>query len=86
MDQDTTWCEGIGLGPGHIVIDGNPAPLPQKGAQRPYPKKRNSAHVYCPNGWMIKMPLGMEVSLDSSNIVLDGDAVPLPKRGQSPQF
>jgi len=35
MDQDETWhAEQIGLGPGHIVLDGNPAPLP-KGAQLP---------------------------------------------------
>jgi len=25
----------IGLGPGHIVLDGDPAPLPQKGAEPP---------------------------------------------------
>jgi len=41
MDQDETWCGGIGLGPGHIVLDGDPAP--PKGAQRP----QFSAHVCC---------------------------------------
>jgi len=25
----------VGLGPGHIVLDGNPAPLPKKGAEPP---------------------------------------------------
>jgi len=25
MDQDVTWCGGIGLGPGDIVLDGDPA-------------------------------------------------------------
>jgi len=25
----------VGLGPGDIVLDGDPAPLPQKGAQQP---------------------------------------------------
>ena len=25
----------IGLGPGHIVLDGDPAPLPEKGAVPP---------------------------------------------------
>jgi len=34
MDQDTTWYEGIGLDPGHIVLDGDPA-RPRKGAQQP---------------------------------------------------
>ena len=25
----------VGLGPGHILLDGDPAPLPQKGAEPP---------------------------------------------------
>ena len=25
----------VGLGPGHIVLDGDPAPLPKKGAELP---------------------------------------------------
>jgi len=25
----------VGLGPGHIVLDGDPAPRPQKGAEPP---------------------------------------------------
>jgi len=43
----------VGLGPGHIVLDGDPA-HPPKGAQPPF-----SAHVCCGHtaGW-IKMPLG----------------------------
>jgi len=32
----------VGLGPGDIVLDGDPAP-PKKGAQQPH----FSAHVYC---------------------------------------
>jgi len=32
----------VGLGPGQIVLDGDPAPLPKKGAQPPI-----SVHVYC---------------------------------------
>jgi len=35
MDQDATWYGG-GLGPGDIVLDGDPAPL-RKGAQQPPP-------------------------------------------------
>ena len=47
--------EVVGLGPGHNVLDGDPAPLPQKGAEPPI-----LAHFYCGQtaGW-IKMPLGM---------------------------
>ena len=34
-----------------------------------------------PNGWMIKMALGMEVGLGPGHIVLDGEPVPLPQKG-----
>jgi len=30
MDQDAAWYGAIGIGPGHIVLDGDPAP-PKKG-------------------------------------------------------
>ena len=29
MDQDETWHAGIGLGPVHIVLDGDPPPSPK---------------------------------------------------------
>jgi len=58
----------VGLSPGHIVLDGDPAPLP-KGTQPP----EFSAHIRCGQtaAW-IKMPLGMEVGLGSGDYVLDG--------------
>jgi len=34
MDQNETYHGGIGIGPGHIVLDGDPAP-PTKGALQP---------------------------------------------------
>ena len=75
----------VRLGPGDIVLDGVPAPLPKTGAQHP----NFSAHVYCDQtaSW-IKMPLGTEVRLSRANIVLDGDtATPSPKKdAQPPQF
>jgi len=51
----------VGLNPGDFVLDGDPAPLPQKGAE---PPSQFSAHFYCGQtaGW-IKMPLGIEVGL-----------------------
>jgi len=71
------------------VLDADPAPLPQKGAQ---PPPQFSAHVYCGQtaGWIkneqflkgtsahyrpfsAKMPLGMEVGFGSWHIVLDGE-------------
>jgi len=36
----------VALGPGDIVLDRDPAPPPQKGAQQP----PTLAHVYWPNG------------------------------------
>ena len=42
MDQDETWHRGIGLSPGHIVLDWDRAP--QRGTAAP---PLLSAHVYC---------------------------------------
>jgi len=55
----------VGLGPVHIVLDGDAAPLPQKGTAPQF-----SAHICCGQtaGW-IKMPLGMEVALGPGHIV-----------------
>ena len=76
-DQAETW---VGLHPCHIVLDGDPAPLP----------KGHSPPILCPyllwlNGWIgwIKMPLGREGGLSPSDIVLDGDPAPLPKIGDT---
>ena len=59
----------VGLGPGHIVLDGDPAPLPKNGAEPP----QFSAHFYCGQtaGW-VKTPLGTEVDLGPGHFVLDG--------------
>ena len=71
----------VGLGPGHIVLDGDPAPPPPKGHSRP----QFSAHVCCGQmaAW-IKMSIGMELRLGSGDFVLDGDPAPPPKRGAKP--
>ena len=71
----------VGLGPGDIVLDGDPA-LPLKWAQ---PPPQFSAHVCCGQtaGWM-KMPLGTEVDLGPGHIVLDGDPAPPAKGHNSP--
>ena len=68
----------VGLGPGHIVLDGDSAPPPTKGYSPQF-----SAHICCGEmaAW-IKMPLGMELGLSPGDFVLDGDpALPSPKRG-----
>ena len=71
----------VGLGPGHIVLGGDPAPSP-KGAQPP----KFSAHICCGQmaAW-IKMSLGMELGLGPSDFVLDGDPAPPPRKGRSPR-
>ena len=52
----------VGLGPDDFMLDGDPAPLPKKGAEPP--AKFLLAHAYCGQtaGW-IKMALRMEVGL-----------------------
>jgi len=68
----------LGIGPVYIVLDGDTAPLPKKGAEHP----QFSAHLYCgQTAGYTKMPLSMEVGLSPGDFVLDGDAVPYPKRG-----
>jgi len=54
----------VGLGPGHIVLDWDPATHICCGQM---------------DGW-IKMPLGREVGLSPSDIALDGDPAPLSER------
>ena len=71
----------VGLGPGHILLDGDAAP---------HPKKINTPPLFgpCllwPNGWM-KMPLGTEVDLRAGHIVLDGFPVLRERSTASPSF
>ena len=73
----------VGLGPGHIVLDGDRAPSLPKG-HSPHPQF--SAHISCGEmaAW-IKMSLGMELDLDQGDIVLDGDPAPLSNGHSSPR-
>jgi len=80
-DHNETWHTGRpGLGPGHIVLDGNLAPPPHKGARGRIPQF--SAHNCCGQmaGW-IKMRLSKELGLSPSDIVLDRDPAPPPLKG-----
>ena len=72
----------VGLGPGHIVLDGDPALLPKRGIATQF-----SPHVYCgQRSVCIRIPLGTEIGLSLRDIVLDGDTVPPSLKGYSPQF
>ena len=70
----------LGLGPGHIVLDGDPASLSQRGTATQY-----SAHICCGQmaGW-IKMQLCMVVGLGPGDFVLHGNPAPLPEKGAEP--
>ena len=70
----------VGLGPGHIVLDGESCPRPPKGHSPQF-----SAHISC--GQMaacIKMSLGMEVGLGPGDFPLDGTPLPFPKKEAKP--
>ena len=68
----------VGLGPGHIVLDWDPA-VTQKESQPTI-----FGHVRCGQtaGWT-NMSLGIEVGLGPLGFVLDADTAP-PKRAQPP--
>jgi len=72
----------VGLGPGNIVSDGEPAPLPQRGTVSKF-----SAHICCGQmaGW-IKTPLGIEVGLGPGDCVRWGRSSPLQKGCRAPIF
>jgi len=72
----------VGLGPGHIVLDEDPAiPSPNRGQSPQF-----SAHFCCGlTAGCIKMPLDVEVGLSPGDFVFDGDPVPPPLKGLSPQ-
>ena len=70
----------VGLDPGDVLLDGDPAPPPKRGAPPKF-----SAHVYCGQtaGWM-KLVLGMEVGLNPGDFVLDGTQSPSRKGDRAP--
>jgi len=76
----------VGIAPGHIVLDGDPAPPPlkkgggagsQKNGAQPLPLIFGPYLLWQMAGW-IKTPLGQEVGLGPSNSALDGVQLPLP--------
>jgi len=74
----------VGLGPGHIVLDGDSVPPLKKGG-RTFPQF--STHVCCgQTAGLIKMSLGTEVDLGTGHIVLDGDLAPPVVAQQTPSF
>jgi len=73
----------VGLGLRQIGLNGDPAPLPQRGTALP----QIFGHACCgQTAGLIKMQLGTEVGLGSDHSVLDGDPAPSPQRGTAPNF
>jgi len=74
----------IGLGPGHTVLDGDPAPLPQRGTAPQF-----SAHICCGQmaGWT-KMPLDRKAGLSPQpkRHYVRWGPLPPQKGGRAPQF
>jgi len=72
----------VGLGPGDIVLDGDPAaPPPQRGGTA----APNFRPMYCgQTAGRIKMPLGTEVDLGPDHTVLSDDQPPAPKGSKVP--
>ena len=66
----------VGLGPGHIVLDGDPAPPSPKGHSPPI----FGPYLLRPNGCMDQD----DTWYGSGDIVLDGDPAPLRKRRAEP--
>jgi len=79
----------VGLGPGHIVLHGDPAhPPPKKKEHKKGHSPQFLAHVYCDQttGW-IKIALGTEVGLGPGTLCKMGTQLPHPdKRGTVPNF
>jgi len=71
----------VGLGPGHTVLDGDPAHPPQRGTASP----QFLAHICCGQmaAW-IKMSLGTEVGLGLREIVFDVNPATPRKGAQTP--
>jgi len=73
----------VGLVPGHIVLDGDPAPLPKKGGLSIF-----GPCFLWPNGWMDQDAAWYEASkvgLGPGRIVAWGPSSP-SQNGHSPQF
>jgi len=69
----------VGVGPGHIVLDGDPATLPERAGAPQF--SAHICHVQIP-AW-IRMTLGRELNLSPGDYVLDRDQAP-PKKAAEP--
>jgi len=71
----------VGLGRGHIALDGDPAPLPQRDTAPNF-----GPYLLWPNSWMDENATWYGGRPRPIDIVLDGDPAPLPQKGIATQF
>jgi len=72
----------VGLGPGHIVLDGDSVIPSQRGTAPPL---IFSPYLLWSNGWLDQESTWLEVGLGPGDIVLDGDPnTQLPQMRHSP--
>ena len=69
----------VGLGSGHIVLDGDSAPPPPTGHSPQF-----SAQICCQMTAWINMPLDVEVALSPGDFMLNGDPSSPPWKGAEP--
>ena len=73
----------VGLGPGHIVLDGDPSPLLKK-VQTPHPIF--GPFLLWPNGWIYQDATWYGGRPQPRWLCVGWRLSPLPKKGRSPQF
>ena len=81
----------VGIGPSHIVLDGNPAPRAKRltasnafAVCLRFYKPQSMSIVHGQTATWIRMPLGTEVALGPGDIMLDGNPAPPRKGAQQP--
>ena len=87
-DQMVGWIKmkvgvEVGLGPGHVVLDGDPAPASPKGHSPPSPIL--GPCLLWPNGWMDHDATWYKgIGLGPCHTVLHGDLSPPKEKGAQP--
>ena len=70
----------VGLGPGHIVLDKNPAPPTPKGTEPPI----FGPYLLWPNGWMDQDATWYAERTRPRRLCLHGDPAPSAQKGAEP--
>jgi len=71
----------VGLGPGHIVLDGDPAPLPKRGQSSP---SICGPFLFWPNGWIHQDATWYEGRPQPRRLCVRCGPSPSPQKGTGP--